>query len=146
MQSITIQQVFVGTSEYRQVYELRNELLRKPLGLSLDNEDLGQDEHDIILAAFGADDIAGCLMLTHKDNDTVKFRQMAVAQQMQGQGIGRMLLLEAQRICTEKQYRKVVLHARATAAEFYARMGYTITSGLFTEVGIPHYVMEKEIG
>lgn len=143
MEGISIQQVETGTPEYLQVYELREAILRKPIGLSLANEDLSKD--DIILSASENGKVIGCLMLTHKDADTIKFRQMAVAEEMQGRKIGNELMHEAEKLSKEKGYKKVSLHARETAVGFYSKLGYTITSALFTEVGIPHYAMEKEL-
>ena len=70
---------------------------------------------------------------------------MAVTENYQGKGIGNMLITAAEEICRQKGYNKVILHARETAEGFYARLGYMKTSGLFTEVGIPHYVMEKQL-
>lgn len=145
MEGITIQQVQVGTPEYQQVYDLREAILRKPIGLSLANEDLSKDKEDIIFSASEGGNIIGCLMLTHKDADTIKFRQMAVAEEMQGKKIGNLLMEAAEELSRNKGYKKVSLHARETAAGFYSKLGYAITSGLFTEVGIPHYVMEKDI-
>lgn len=145
MEGISIQQVSVGTPEYQQVYDLREAILRKPIGLSLANEDLSKDKEDIILAASSDGNIIGCLILTHKDADTIKFRQMAVAEALQGKKVGNLLMQEAEKVSKDKGYKKVSLHARETAAGFYSKLGYTITSSLFTEVGIPHYVMEKEL-
>jgi predicted GNAT family N-acyltransferase len=37
------------------------------------------------------------------------------------------------------------LHARATAIDFYKRLGYSVCSEEFTEVGIPHRIMRKQL-
>jgi hypothetical protein len=39
----------------------------------------------------------------------------------------------------------VSLHARKIVAGFYSRLGYTTIGGEFTEVGIPHLKMEKQL-
>ncbi len=145
MQSITIKQIPVDSPEYSQVYDLREEVLRKPIGLSLADEDLSADKDDIILVAHEAEKVVGCIMLQHKDEEIIKFRQMAVAEELQGKGIGNEIMIAAEALSKEKGYTKVALHARETAARFYSKLGYSITSPLFTEVGIPHYVMVKDI-
>ena len=145
MEGMIIKQVFVDHPGYQGVYDLREAILRQPIGLSLANEDLSKDKEDIILAASQNGSIIGCLMLQHKDDDAIKFRQMAVAEQYQGKGIGNLLIAAGEKLSREKGYRKVILHARASASGFYLSSGYKITSDLFTEVGIPHYVMEKDI-
>jgi predicted GNAT family N-acyltransferase len=145
MEGISIEQVQIGSPEYQRVYDLREAILRKPIGLSLADEDLSKEKNDIILAASLGNNIIGCLILTHKDEDTIKFRQMAIAEELQGKKIGNLLITDAENISRDKGYKKVSLHARETAAGFYSKLGYAITSSLFTEVGIPHYVMEKEL-
>lgn len=145
MESIAIEEVQTDSAEYNQVYDLREAILRKPIGLSLADEDLSADKNDIILAAQIGEKIVGCIMLQHKDASTIKFRQMAVAEELQGKGVGNEIMTAAEALSKEKGYTKVVLHARETAARFYSKLGYNITSPLFTEVGIPHYVMEKDI-
>lgn len=39
----------------------------------------------------------------------------------------------------------MVLHARDVAKGFYRSMQYRVVGDEFTEVGIPHYHMEKEL-
>jgi predicted GNAT family N-acyltransferase len=39
----------------------------------------------------------------------------------------------------------ILLHARKYAAAFYTVMDYQVVGDEFTEVGIPHFMMEKEI-
>jgi len=41
-----------GTKEYQQMVNLRNEILRKPLGLSFDKEELDKEKDDILMGAF----------------------------------------------------------------------------------------------
>jgi N-acetylglutamate synthase-like GNAT family acetyltransferase len=144
--NIVIRQVNINEPEYQQVYDLREEMLRKPIGLSLKDEDLSGDVLDTILAAELNGGIIGCVML-HPTNDTraVKLRQMAVYDEWQGKGIGRLLVEASERLMRQQDVHKIILHARVPATGFYEKLGYIITSAEFTEVGIPHVVMEKSI-
>lgn len=144
MSTATIKEVFITDPEYAGVYELREEILRKPLGLSLENEDLSADRTDHIIAAIAGNKVIGCVMLQPKTGDTIKLRQMAVAAEWQGKGIGRQLVNYAEDMALRKNYRHIILHARDIAEGFYKTLGYTVVPGdPFTEVGIPHVVMEK---
>lgn len=146
MENIIIKQLEITHPDYQQVYDLREEILRKPIGLSLKDEDLSKDGEDIILVAQENATIIGCVMLKHTEEAGLfKLRQMTVAAHWQGKGIGRMLVKAAEELLAEKQVRKIVLHARVTAEDFYAGLGYKKTSGIFTEVGIPHIIMEKAL-
>jgi ribosomal protein S18 acetylase RimI-like enzyme len=141
---ISIDVITVDDADYRQVWLLREEVLRKPLGLSLVNEDLSGDRHDTILAARNGSDIVGCVMLRHTDEQTVRLRAMAVYTEWQGKGVGSMLVTHAETIAAQK-YRHIILHARKVAMEFYRKLGYHTIGNEFYEVGIPHYLMGKQI-
>ena len=124
---------------------LRNEILRKPLGLTLDEDELEKEKEDILMGAFEDDRLLGCCLLTRMDASTIRLRQMAVPNNMQGKGVGRALMIFAENIARDLGYRKLCMHARTTATGFYQKLGYTISGPVFTEVTIPHYIMEKSL-
>ena len=97
---------------------LRNEILRKPLGLSFSAEDLEREKDDILMGAFEDDRLLGCCLLTRMDDGTVRLRQMAVPNSMQGKGVGRALMIFAENIARDLGYRKLCMHARKTATGF----------------------------
>jgi hypothetical protein len=127
------------------VWQLREDVLRRPLGLSLKNESLAMDYEDVILVALSGATVIGCLMLHPLPGSVMKFRQMAVSDSWQGRHIGRMLMEAGEQLAAEKNYTMVSLHARKIVAGFYSRLGYTTIGGEFTEVGIPHLKMEKQL-
>jgi GNAT superfamily N-acetyltransferase len=98
-----------------------------------------------LIGAFEDERMLGCCMLIKQGDKTVRLRQMAVLNNVQGKGIGRALMNFAENIARDMGYRKLLMHARKTAAGFYEKQGYRITGEEFTEVTIPHYVMEKDL-
>ena len=132
-----------GTKEYQQMVQLRNDILRKPLGLSLTPEELEKEKEEILIGAFEEDKMLGCCMLITQDPATVRLRQMAVLNNLQGKGIGRALMQFAENIARDRGFRKITMHARQTARGFYEKLGYQISGEQFEEVSIPHYIMEK---
>lgn len=134
-----------GSSDYRQMVGLREEILRKPLGLTFSPKDLEAEKDDILVAAFEEERLVACCLLTVKDKTTIKLRQMAVRNEVQGKGVGRALILFAETVAGDHGFRKVSMHARKTATGFYEKMGYRICSPEFEEVTIPHFVMEKTL-
>jgi predicted GNAT family N-acyltransferase len=132
-----------GSKDYQQMVHLRNEILRKPLGLIFTKEELDKEEQDVLIGAFEEDKLLGCCLLTRTDAISVRLRQMAVPNGMQGRGIGRALMVFAENIARDQGYRKLTMHARKTALGFYQKLGYQVASAEFEEVTIPHYVMEK---
>lgn len=143
MSNITIKQVNSSSPEYPQIWQLREEILRKPLGLSLKNEDLGDDDLDTIFIALHNDFVIGCVMMHPLQNNIIKLRQMALYETWQGKGIGQLLVKEAEKYSWQQGYDKIVLHARQYAIGFYERLDYHINSDVFIEVNIPHVAMEK---
>ncbi|WP_290790209.1 GNAT family N-acetyltransferase [Flavihumibacter sp. UBA7668] len=134
-----------GTPEYNQMIKLRDEILRKPLGLSFSQEELMQEKDQILIGAFDEDKMLGCCMLVNEGDGTVRLRQMAVNNNLQGKGIGRALMNFAENIARDQGFKKLTMHARKTAIGFYEHLGYQISSTEFEEVTIPHFVMEKRL-
>ena len=134
-----------GSNEYQQMVKLREDMLRKPLGLGFDNSELESEKENMLIAAFEDETILGCCMLVEEDPKTVRLRQMAVLNDLQGKGIGRALMNFAENLARDRGYRTLSMHARKNAVGFYEKMGYKVASDEFTEVTIPHYVMEKKL-
>ena len=142
---MALKQIDHGTKEYLQMVKLRNDILRKPLGLSLTSEELGQEKEDILIGAFDDDDMLACCMLTKAGHNCLRLRQMAVQNNLQGKGIGASMMNFAEILSRDKGYKKLIMHARETAVGFYEKLGYKVVGNKFTEVTIPHYVMEKKL-
>ncbi len=70
---------------------------------------------------------------------------MAVEKTLQGKGIGASIMNYAENVARDRGYKILVMHARKTAIGFYEKLGYVVTGNEFTEVSIPHFVMEKKL-
>jgi GNAT superfamily N-acetyltransferase len=134
-----------GSPEYRQMVQLRNDILRRPLGLTFDPEELEREKDEVLIAAFEDEKMLGCCMLIKTEPDAVRLRQMAVLHNLQGKGVGRALMQFAENIARDMGYRRITMHARKTATGFYEKLGYAVTSVEFEEVTLPHVVMEKKL-
>lgn len=134
-----------GSYEYRQMVKLRDDVLRKPLGLGFTPQELEEEKENMLIGAFEEDDILACCMLVEENPNTVRLRQMAVLNDLQGKGIGRALMTFAENIARDRGYKILSMHARKNATGFYEKMGYRVVGNEFTEVTIPHYLMEKKL-
>ena len=142
---MTITIINYGSEAYQQMVALRMEVLRKPLGLTFAESDLKKEETDILIGAFDNGKLIGCCILTPKDAGTMQLRQMAVAPIAQGQQIGTAIVTFAEKLAREKGYNLLMMHARKVAMPFYQKCGYVIRGNEFTEVGLPHFKMEKKL-
>lgn len=138
-----LKQIDHGTNEYRQMVQLRNLILRAPLGLSFTEDELEKEKNEILIAAYDDDTMLGCCMLCKIDAKTLRLRQMAVQNNLQGKGIGASIMSFAENIARDKGYEKIIMHARDTAIGFYEKLGYKVKGDAFMEVNVPHHLMEK---
>jgi GNAT superfamily N-acetyltransferase len=143
--NMALKQIMHGTSEYKQMLDLRYELLRKPLGLRFEQEELEKEKEDILIAAFDEAKMLGCCLLTRINQEKIKLRQMAVLNNNQGKGIGASLMSFAETLARDNGYTFLVMHARKVAVGFYEKQGYTVDGDEFIEVTIPHYERCKKI-
>jgi predicted GNAT family N-acyltransferase len=134
-----------GTAEYQQMIKLRDDILRKPLGLTFSPDELEKEKRNLHIAAYEDDQMLGCCMLVEEEPDTVRLRQMAVINDLQGKGVGRALMQFAENLARDRGYKRITMHARKNATGFYEKMGYKKVGQEFEEITIPHYVMEKDL-
>ena len=70
---------------------------------------------------------------------------MAVLNDLQGKGIGRALMGFAENLARDRGYKVISMHARKNTIGFWEKMGYKVASEEFTEITIPHFIMEKKL-
>jgi N-acetylglutamate synthase-like GNAT family acetyltransferase len=140
---MALKQIDHGSKEYLQMVNLRDNVLRRPLGLTFSHDELLLEKEEILIVCTDEEVILGCCMLVKVDDETLRLRQMAVAPNLHGKGIGASIINFAENLATDKGFKKITMHARDTAIGFYEKFGYKIIGNQFIEVNTPHHVMEK---
>ena len=143
--NVILKTIAVDDQKYQQFLELRDEVLRRPIGMSIYSDDLSNDKNEVIFIALSDDEVIGCLMLKPLASGVGKLRQMAVSSDSQGKGIGQKLMMTAEDFAKNNGFRLLELNARITAVPFYEKLGYLVEGSEFTEVGIPHLFMKKDL-
>lgn len=145
------------SSEYEASLKLREQILRKPLGLTLNKNDLVDDCQQYHLGAFcdrheiepfcdrSQSKLIGCVVFKPLNQEKIKLRQMAIRSEYQRKGIGSQIIRYGEEIVTSKGFSKIEMHARYSAKKFYEKLGYKTKGETFIEVGIPHIFMEKKL-
>lgn len=134
------------SEEYAQACELRELILRVPLGLRLTAADVAGEAEQLHFGGFDPEgNLLACVIAVPQAGSTVKIRQMAVAASHQGRGIGRALMIELHTELHRRGFDRFVLNARVSAIGFYTKLGYSAFGNEFTEVGIPHFRMEMKL-
>lgn len=138
-------QISTHDPEYALEKELRNRVLRLPLGINLSELDVrDEDEQAHLVAVNGRGQVIGCVLVAFSGN-AAKVRQLAIDDDYRGRGIGAELMRRAEQAILARNIRTVTLHGRVTARGFFEKLGYTAVSEVFTEVTIPHIAMQKDL-
>jgi GNAT superfamily N-acetyltransferase len=132
-QEITLREVAFGSDHYRALLTIRDQVLRKPIGMVLRDKDTASDHMEFHLAAFDGDKAVGCVMLKPLGRDAIQLRQMAVLDSYRGRNIGAMLAGYAESFAREKGFGVIETRARRTARGFYEKLGYQSREGEFAD-------------
>lgn len=146
MESLNLFEIEFLSPEYDESLALRNAVLRIPLGMHFDPEQLEGEYNQTHLACFNDNcQIIGCLVMKPTDADSVQMRQVAVSSDYQKKGVGKSLVDFSEKWARQKGFTKIILHARNEAVPFYEKLNYQIEGDPFTEIGIKHYNMYKNL-
>ena len=142
---MALKQIDHGSTEYFKMVNLRENVLRRPLGLTFNQEELMAEKDDILIACIDGEEIFGCCILEKVNERTIRLRQMAVTNNLHGRGIGASIINFAENIARDRGFKIITMHARDTAIGFYEKFGYKIKGSQFREVNLPHHEMEKAL-
>lgn len=135
-----------GSERYREMLILRDDMLRKPIGLKHSEADLEKEPAYRHFGLLQDQTLFACLMMVPHTATLVQIRQMAVLDSFQKKGYGRQIMEGVEQILlNEGCVTEVFLNARWSAIGFYSRLGYKGVGDRFIEVGIPHLRMCKSL-
>lgn len=143
--NIIIKEIKFKSEEQIKSILLRDKILRKPLNLEFTKEELDNEYDQIHIAAYIDNHIVGVLLFKILENKTLKMRQVAVVEHMQGKGIGKSMIAFAEQWAIENGFHIIELNARKSAATFYFSLNYSQIGDEFIEVNIPHLKFVKKL-
>ena len=137
-----------SSEEFKKYYNLRYEILRKPWRQPKGSE--RDEDEDTSIHRMIIDEKIGEVLavgrLQFNSADEAQIRYMAVADDLQGKGLGGQIISSLEDAARGKGTQRVILSARENALQFYRNNGYEIvkkTHLLFGE--IQHWLMKKEL-
>ncbi len=133
--------------EIEAILELRFKILREPWFQPKDSSSDGHEDtsHNAYVEDKDGNVIA-CGRLQLNDTETGQIRYMAVANDQQGKGLGKIILKALEEKAKELGPKRIELQARENALEFYKANNYIIKEKTHLLFGvIQHYLMEKTI-
>lgn len=132
--------------EWENYFDLRYRILREPLGQPLGSERNEGDATGIHFALYENEIIKAIARLDTQENEVMQVRFVAVENKSQGKGYGKNIMLATEEKAKSLGTKKMILHARENAVDFYLNLGYVMIEksyNLFDQV--QHYLMEKEV-
>jgi len=136
-------------SRFAEVLELYYDVLYGPFGVARDVE-LYHPAHgsSFAVAVDGDGGLLGSARLLPPDGEEMRqVRQVVVAPEAQGRGIGRALMSAIEEVAAEQGAVELWLNARYTAFGFYEALGWWFSGPVFESelTGIPHREMRKSL-
>lgn len=136
-------QIDLNSRNYLMEKQLREDILRKPLGLILSDEDIRFDHLFKHFGVFHGIELIACCMAKEAGDGVAMMRQVCVKEAYQSQKVGSFMMKQAESQLKILGYDKIVLHARVSAWTFYQKLGYVFESDSFEEIGVEHRIMSK---
>lgn len=142
---LTIKQIAVGSPAYEQELEIRDLVLRKPIGRSIAQDDLSGEQQCTHFGIFEGDRLLGTLYLKEESDRTMRVKQVAVREEWRKCGLGSKLFAYLFDYCRARGVRTLRLDARADASGFYQKLGFQKTGETVYYFRLPHFCMKKEL-
>ena len=121
--AIELREITYGSAEYEMTRELRNRIMRVPIGLSIYDQDYTFEVNSRIIGAFDGDKMLGCSIVGKLDGEyCLDF--LCVDDTVQKSGIGSMLIKDVEQWVASKGAPVLILEARTSAQKFYEKHGY----------------------
>jgi ribosomal protein S18 acetylase RimI-like enzyme len=135
-------------SEWEQYYDLRFTVLREPWGQLKGSEVLtDEDQADHAMAVDNqSNKILGVARMQTNTPTQGQVRCVAVSPEVQGRGVGKLLMSYLENVAQQKGFQEIILDARENAVKFYLSIGYEIIGDSYLLFGIiPHVKMRKSL-
>jgi len=148
--SINFKQYDVHAPCYQRAWNLREQVLRTPLGLVLTEKDRALDKKSWHFGLFKDGQIIATVIIdppVHPDCATlqVTLRQMVVSPDFQNQGLGQQLIEQTEQTLRKKSVTSIILAARLPAVKFYQKLGFITQGSIYHHLRIDHQDMLKNL-
>lgn len=131
--------------DVERILQLRYNVLRAPWNQPIDTAT--DTIEDKCINAYIEDEketVIACGRLQENENKIGQIRFMAVSDDYQGKGLGKLIVQHLEKRGKDLQLKSIELQARENAVNFYKSCGYGIKEKSFLLWGIiQHYLMEK---
>lgn len=141
---VELREIQYGSAEYEMTRELRNRIMRVPIGLSIYDQDYTFEVNSRIVGAFKGETMLGCSIVGKLDGECC-LDFLCIDDQVQKSGIGSRLLADVENWARSQGISLLILEARVTARKFYEKHGYEAYGEIYLMEKSPvdHIMMRK---
>jgi predicted GNAT family N-acyltransferase len=139
---MVVKQILYNSNDYWKIVQIREIVLRIPLGLRFSLPEIQNESEELILGIQIKNQWIGSCQYQILNNEA-KMRQVAILDTYKRNGYGKELVIQSMEILKQKGIQKIYCHARTSAVPFYENLGFQTISEQFLEVNIPHFKMQK---
>jgi len=127
------------------IQAIRHWVFQIEQGVDPDLDFDGRDLEAMQILALVGDQPVGTARVRDLGDRTVKIERLAVLREFRGQGIGCKIMEFILEVLQQRQIQTVQLHAQLQAKALYDKLGFVAIGDVFTEAGIPHIKMQKQL-
>ncbi len=131
--------------EFPLVRSVRQAVFQIEQGVAPELEFDGRDEQSQHLLAFWDNRPVGTTRIRTLENQSAKVERVAVLLEARGLGIGKALMAKALELLSKQKVPEIQIHAQMQVRDFYKKLGFTPEGEVFSEAGIPHVKMKKQL-
>lgn len=141
---IEFKEIAYRSQDWKSAVQLREAVLRAPLGAVFTEEELAEEAAHIQIAGFKEEKLVTCAVLV-PDGPALKMQRVAVDEQLRNQAIGSKMMDFCEAWAIKRNIEYIYCHARDSAVNFYLNNAYQPEGDYFDEDGIPHLKMKKHL-
>jgi len=134
-----------ASPQYQETLRLRDEAMRKPLGLSLSAEDIEDDNKRTHIGGYYNNQIICACSLKIIHHKIAHIYSFCVKQEFQNQHIGQQLMAFAESYVKFQNAARLYVEARKTAQYFYQKCGFSPCGSEYIDMNLLHQDMRKDI-
>jgi len=127
------------------IKQIRIRVFQKEQGVAAKLEFDGLDDRATQLLAYMNNEAVGTARIREIDRHTAKIERLAVLPKARKQGVGKQLMLTALKIIAGQNKIMAIVHAQTYIAQLYQDLGFVIEGEEFSEAGIAHVKMSKQL-
>ncbi len=133
-----------GSAFWKKAVELREHILRKPLGQTFTEKELDEEKNHVQVVGMINNKVEATSVLVPEEG-IIKMQRVVVSDKYRNLEIGSKMMRFCEQFAKEKGFQFIYCHARDSAVNFYLKNSYNKVGDYFDEDGIPHLKMEKAL-